>query len=164
MPDFSRWKLAGAELIESAGQELRNFRGLAGFDVPAMHHVDRLAVFEESDGRRGRRKVLENVAEVRNGRFVAACENGGCAVRLHGVLQRHADTGSGAACGAAANGIDNHQGGSRGGQNAIDIGGCSGLFQTELGQVFAHGRDEHFRIRHRTIIAYGCEILRRHEK
>src|SRR5580693_7731603 len=47
--------LVHAPGVEGFGQHLRDLKRIALFDLMAMHHVDRAAVFKQSDGgRRGR--------------------------------------------------------------------------------------------------------------
>ena len=70
------------------------------------------------------------------------------------MLEGHANGWPGAAGGATAHRIDDHQNRAAvGRKNPVDIGGRACLFDTVSGKVGAHGGDENFRVGHESILA-----------
>src|ERR1700744_3377790 len=94
----------GAETIEDFGKNAGDFGSFASFDFAPMEHEDGLAVLEERHGGRGGREVGEARAEVGDGGFVSAGEDGGNLGGSGGVLEGDADAGASFAGGASADG------------------------------------------------------------
>src|SRR5580658_5219429 len=119
-----------------------------------MQHVYGLAVLEQSHGWRRRRIFGKNIAQVGDGCFIAAGENGGGFRGSNRMLERDSNGRSRAARGTATHGIDDHQDGTTAGrQELVHVGGSASLLDTVTGEIGAHRSDENFRIDHDSILA-----------
>src|SRR5262249_34884933 len=139
--------------VERLRQLLRDGHRVATLDVAALHHVDELAVAQQRNRRRRGRVASEVLARTIGGLEVEAGEDRRHRVRPREVAQRQRETGPGLAGGAAADRVDDdHQRPRRVADRRIDVGGGPQLTDTEVAQLFAHRRDEKFRIGHREIV------------
>src|ERR1043165_2498839 len=138
-----------AEALEGAREFVCDLVGAAVLDLVAFEHVDELAAAEERDLRRGGRVGREVLARLDRRFDVRAGEDGDGAVGARLVLQRERDAGPRLARRAAADGIDDdHQRALRALYGVLDLFGRARLLDAEPRQVFAHGLDEKFGVRH----------------
>jgi hypothetical protein len=135
-------------------KKLRDFEGLAAFDLAAMQHIYGLAVLEQGHGWRRRRIGGQNIAQVGDSCFIAARENGSDLRGSRRMVQCQTYRGAGSSSRTTTDRIDDHQDGTTAGcQKPVDVGGSASLLDTVTGEVGTHGSDENFGIGHDSILA-----------
>ena len=116
-------------------------------DVAALEHVNELAIAEDGNRRRRGTASSEIGTSALGGFGILPGKDGVHAVRLSGVLQRHAHGRPHTAGGASTNGIDNHHRSSLlRGQFAINLGRSLQFLNSQPLQFLAHGNHHDFRI------------------
>ena len=91
---------------------------------------------------------------MRDSFVVPTGEYGGSFAGPYGMLQRESDAGPGFASGTTADGIDHHHYGPAAGcEDAVHFFWSARFFDSETGQILAHGNKKSFRVSHTLNVA-----------
>jgi hypothetical protein len=118
----------------------------AALNVAALHHVHQLAVAQQANGRRGRRKTAEVAASFLRGVTILAGKYRDDAIRASAAAQGSPHTRAHSAGSTAANRVHHDHGGAFLLHCVFHVGGGSRFLDPCRSQFFAHRRDHHFRI------------------
>src|SRR6185437_15765699 len=144
-----------AEAVEGAHQLLGDLGGGATLDLVPFEHVHQLAVFEQAHRGRGWPVAGEIAARALGRVHIGAGEYGDGAVGALAMLQSERHAGAGFASGAAADGIDNDQGGAGLARGLIHSLRGAGLADAQAGRLFAHGRNHKFGVQGTILLQCG---------
>src|SRR4051812_39386784 len=100
--------------------------------------------------------ALEVAAGALCGLAVLSGEYGDGVVRGVGMLQRHTDTGTHLACGAAADGVHHDHRSSWLSEGFIDFFGGARFGKAGLGELLAHGDNHQFGVHSEISCLYDC--------
>jgi len=137
---MARGDYAAAKLIKGGGQSLRDIFCSAAFNLAAGNEVDKLAIAEQGQAGRRRRKIAEVLAGALRGLRVLAGKYAIDTIGPNSILQGPAHTRPHFPCRTAANGIYDHERGAGAiGKCRIDFCCSAKLLRSRSSQLFPHG-------------------------
>ena len=149
-----------AVFLERFDQNLGDLRSNACLDLETVQNPHRFPITEDRHGWRGGRDARQVlVAKVIGGFDIGTGEHGRGGIRLYRrVLEGKSNGGTGFAGGTTADTVYDPQKGAVFSDQFIDFRRCAGLDEPMAREVFTHGKDERFGVRHtRPIFAEsGC--------